>query len=167
MSTYLFLLWSIIFSITGLATLFSIWSRRETWVRTACVGLFLFGFVAVPVVYTETLGQHKPVKLEQWLPDGDYVVLSWKAVQGRAIYIYLDSGRLEPWPLILPWDNRVAQKMQELSQLAPKENMGRFMFSYERSLDTHAPQFHPLPQPPALPPKPRDAPVPHVEEGDA
>jgi hypothetical protein len=29
------------------------------------------------------------------------------------------------------------------------------MMRYEPSLDVHAPQFHPLPQPPALPPKPR------------
>jgi hypothetical protein len=41
---------------------------------------------------------------------------------------------------------------------------GQFMMRYEPSLDTNAPQFHPLPQPPVLPPKPRQEQAPHLEQ---
>jgi hypothetical protein len=67
--------------------------------------------------------------------------------------------------LVLPWDNEAANRIQKLQDEAGSEAKGQFVMRYEPSLDIHAPQFHPLPQPPALPPKIAPAPAPHYQQG--
>ncbi|MFW6028312.1 MAG: hypothetical protein ACOC9Q_02175 [bacterium] len=97
------------------------------------------------------------------LSAGDHRVLAVKMVQDKAIYIYLDAGRREPWLLLLPWSNEAANRIQKLQDKAPPDSHGEFMLRYEPSLDVHKPQFHPLPQPPMLPPKPAPSSAPHLE----
>jgi hypothetical protein len=121
----------------------------------------------VPSVYIETLGLHRPWQIAWDLPAGDSRVIGAKLVQNKAIYLYLDTGRLAPWPIKLPWDNKVADEIQKQMDSASRESKGQFIMRYEPSLNTYAPQFHPLPQPQVLPPKPPREPAPHIEERDA
>ena len=134
----------------------AVWSRRDTWGRPAAVAMFLIGIPAVAGAGIESLGWHKPLKLAWDLGSGDHRVLAAKMVQDRGIYLYVDDPeRIEPRPILLPWDNEAADRIQKLMNEATSESQGQFMMRYEPSLDVRAPQFHPLPQPPALPPKPR------------
>ncbi|NGO54170.1 hypothetical protein [Allomesorhizobium camelthorni] len=144
----------------------AIWSRRDTWGRAATVLLFIFALPAIATVAVESLGWHKPLKLVWDLAPGEHRVLATKLVQDEAIYLYLDDpARSEPRPIVLPWSNETASRIQKLQDDAGREARGQFMMRYEPSLDTHAPQFHPLPQPPALPPKPIPPPVQRFEQG--
>lgn len=87
-------------------------------------------------------------------------MLAAKLVQDEAIYLYIDDPvRSEPRPIVLPWSNDTANRIQRLQEEAGRDAQGQFIMRYEPSLDTHAPQFHPLPQSPALPPKPNPPPV--------
>jgi hypothetical protein len=133
-----------------------VWSRRDTWARPAAVLLFLIGIPVVGAAAIESLGWHKPLRLVWDLEPGDHRVLAAKMVQDQGIYLYLDDPvRIEPRPVLLPWDNEAANRIQKLIDEAVPDAQGQFMMRYEPSLDVHARQFHPLPQPPALPPKPR------------
>lgn len=156
----------------GVLALFSaaawlaIWSRRDTWARPAAMLLFLAGIPTIGAAAVESLGWHKPLPLAWDLAPGDHRVLAAKLVQDQAIYLYLDdAARVEPRPLVLPWSNDAANRIQALQDQAGPDSNGQFVMRYEPSLDTHAPQFHPLPQPPALPPKPVPPPAPRFELG--
>jgi hypothetical protein len=144
----------------------AVWSRRDTWARPAAVFLFLIGIPAVAAAGIESLGWHKPLGLVWDLGSGEHRVLAAKMVQDRGIYLYLDDPvRVEPRPILLPWDNDAANRIQKLMDEARPDERGQFMMRYEPSLDIHGPQFHPLPQPPALPPKPRPERGLHLEQG--
>jgi len=143
----------------------AVWSRRDCWGRPAAVALFLLAAPAIAAAGVQVLGHHRPVSLAWELRPGDHRVLAAKMVQDEAIYLYLDGGRSEPWPLMLPWDNEAADRIQQLQNEARPESHGQFMLRYEPSLDVHAPQFHPLPQPPLLPTKPVPDAAPHLEQG--
>ena len=143
----------------------AIWSRRDSWGRTAAVVLFLLGLPVIAAAGLHLLGHHRPMALAWEIPAGDHRVLAVKMVQDEAIYIYLDAGRSEPWPVLLAWSNEAANRIQKLQEEAPPDSHGQFMLRYEPSLDVHGPQFHPLPQPPALPPKPVPDRAPHLEHG--
>jgi hypothetical protein len=132
----------------------AIWSRRDTWGRHAAVLVFIIGLPAIAAAGVESLGWHRPLKLSWDLEPGDHRVLAVKMVQDRAIYIYLDDGqREEPRPIVMPWSNQAANRIQGLIEEGGPEANGQFMMRYEPSLDVAEQQFHPLPQPPALPPK--------------
>lgn len=47
------------------------------------------------------------------------------------------------------------EDVQKVMDKATADLNSRFMMRYEPTLDLQAPQFHPLPQPPTLLPKPR------------
>lgn len=157
--TWLFagLLW-----LTVVATITIVWARRDTWVRHVAPVAMCLTAIYIMYVMMQTLGWHKPYHFAD-LTEGDHRVLAAKMVQDDAIYLYLDSIVREPLPLKLPWNNEVANRIQELIDKAHPDSQGQFMMRYEPSLDTHAPQFHPLPQPPALPPKPPQEVVPHYD----
>lgn len=148
------------------STWLAVWSRRDTWGRPAAMGLFLLGVPAITVAGVESLGWHKPMSLAWDLEAGDHRVLAVKMVQDEAIYLYLDDGtRIEPRPLMLPWDNGTANRIQALMDESGPEANGEFMLRYEPSLDISEQQFHPLPQPPVLPPKVAPEPAPHFNPG--
>ena len=167
MTIYLASLWGTILMLTGTATLFTVWSRRDSYIRSIGVLLFLLSFLVVPSVYIETLGLHRPWQIAWDLPAGESRVLAAKLIQNKAIYLYLDTGRLTPWPLKLPWDNKLANEIQEQMDSASPNARGQFMMLFDPSLDMNAPQFHPLPQPQTPSPKPPREPAPHIEERDA
>jgi hypothetical protein len=142
----------------------AIWSRRDTWARPAAVVLFLAGMPTIAVAAIESLGWHRPIDLVWDLDSGDYRVLAAKMVQDKAIYIYIDDdARVEPRPIILPWNNDIANAIQRALDGAPDGAEGQFVMRYEPSLDMSEQQFHPLPQEPALPPKDAPEPATHYQ----
>lgn len=161
---------TIIWLAIGIVVLFAaaawlaIWSRRDTWARHAAIGLFGLGLPLIVAAGIQSLGNHRPMGLAWELRAGNHRVLAAKMIQDEAIYLYMDAGRDEPWPLMLPWDNESANRIQKLQEEAQGDANGQFMLQYEPSLDIHAPQFHPLPQPQLLPPKPQQVPAPHIEQ---
>ena len=144
-----------VFVLFALAAWLAIWSRRDSWGRPAAIVLFVLGLPVIAAAGLHLLGHHRPMALAWEIPAGDHRVLAVKMVQDEAIYLYLDAGRSEPWPVLLAWSNEAANRIQKLQDEAPPGSHGQFMLRHEPSLDVHGPQFHPLPQPPALPPKPR------------
>lgn len=133
----------------------AVWSRRDTWGRTAAMFLFLAAMPTIGLAAVESLGWHRPIQLVWDLDQGDYRVLAAKMVQDEAIYIYVDDeSRVEPRPLLLPWDNATANAIQRALDGAPDGAEGEFMMSYEPAIGMNEQQFRPVPQAPALPPKP-------------
>jgi hypothetical protein len=163
MSYIVWLAVGVILLFAGAAWL-AIWSRRDTWGRPAAVVLFLAGMPTIALAAIETMGYHRPIELVWDMPEGDYRVLAAKMVQDKAIYIYIDDeSRVEPRPIILPWDNDTANAIQRALDGAPDGSEGQFLMSYEPSLDMNEQQFHPLPQEPAPPPKSTPEPALHYE----
>jgi hypothetical protein len=155
-----------VFALFAASAWLAIWSRRDTWGRPAAVILFLLGMPAIVAAGIEALGHHRPLWTAWDVERGDLRVLAVKLVQDTAIYLYLDDpGRLEPRALVLPWDNETANRIQKLQDEARPEAKGQFVMRHEPSLDIHGPQFHPLPQPPALPPKNPPEPALHFDQG--
>lgn len=144
----------------------AVWSRSDTWGRSAAVVLFLAAMPTIGLAAVESLGWHRPISLAWDLDGGDYRVLAAKMVQDEAIYIYIDDEtRMEPRPLLLPWDNDVANAIQRALDGAPDGAEGEFMMSYEPAIELNQQQFHPVPQAPALPPKPVPEPALNYEHG--
>jgi hypothetical protein len=132
----------------------AIWSRRDTWARPVAVVLFLAAMPTIALAAVESLGWHRPIALVWDLDQGEYRVLAAKMVQDKAIYIYIDDeARVEPRPLLLPWDNDTANAIQRALDGAPDGSEGEFMMSYEPSIDMTGQQFHAVPPEPAPPPK--------------
>lgn len=158
----------VVVSLFVASTWLAIWSRRDTRARHVAVLIMLLGLPAVVAAGIESLGWHKPYVLVWDLKAGDHRVLAVKMIQDRAIYLYLDDpSREEPRPIRMPWSNEAANQIQGLVDQAGPEANGQFMMRYEPSLDVNKPQFHPLPQPPALPPKPAPEPGLRFEGQDA
>jgi hypothetical protein len=144
----------------------AIWSRRDTWARPAAVVLFLAAMPTIAMAAVESLGWHRPIEFVWDLDQGDYRVLAAKMVQDKAIYIYIDDDkRVEPRPLLLPWDNDTANAIQRALDGAPDGSEGEFMMSYEPSIDMTEQQFHAVPPEPAPPPKDAPAPGLNYEHG--
>ena len=155
-----------ILALFAAAAWLAIWSRRDTWGRPGAVALFLVAIPTIGLAGVESLGWHRPIDLVWDLDEGDYRVLAAKLVQDQAIYIYVDDAtRMEPRPLLLPWDNDTANAIQRALDGAPEGAEGEFMMSYEPSIEMSGQQFHPLPPEPSLPPKEAPEPAFRYEQG--
>ena len=80
----------------------------------------------------------------------------------QKIFVLLDIGSGEPRHYRLPWDQKLADKLQDILD-DPDEGGVMLKIPYEPSLDTNAAQFWSLPQPKALPDKPPQKPAPHFD----
>lgn len=138
----------------------SIWSRRADRMRHAAIAAFVIGLPLLAGAAIEALGWNKPLWAMHEL-GGEYRVLGAKMIEGVGIYVYLDLGDGEPRGVALPWDTRTAENLQGLFD--DPANQGQAMLQYEWSWERRAPQFHPLPQPPVLPPKAEPPAAPHLE----
>ena len=135
----------------------AIWSRRDTRGRALAMALFVIGVPTVAAASVEMLGHHKPQWAAWNLPAGDHLVLSAKMVQDVGIWLYLDLGTPEPFPLALPWSNEQAQAVQEAKDGAPEGMEGQFLISVGDGEDDGQEGewvAHPIPQAPAPPAKP-------------
>lgn len=135
----------------------TIWSRRELRVRGLAVLLLLLWALALPLIAVETLGWHRP-SWAAWRLNGEEMVIGSKMVEGQAIYLYLETGELEPRAIKLPWSTSVAQALQDALRESQRRGRRGAIMEFNWSWDQNGPQFHPLPQP-ALP-------MPKVEQAE-
>ena len=146
----------------------AIWSRRGTWARPAAIVLFLIGLPMIALTGAHILGHHRPIAIAWELKKGEYLILAVKMIQDKHIYLYLEApDRLEPWPLVLPWDNATANEIQKAMDGSDGEGTdgeGKLVMNYDPSLDDNPLQFHPLPVAPVLPAKPAPQQAPHYEQ---
>ncbi len=134
----------------------TVWSRKETWMRGVAVCAFILSFPAIVGVGLLSLSHPGPYTMAQITAAGEYRVLGLKMMQDVAIYVYLDVSGGAPRSYALPWDNDQANKLQDLMD-RQREGKGGFMIKippFDRSLDIHPPEFHPMPQPKRIPDKP-------------
>jgi hypothetical protein len=94
----------------------AIWSRRRTPVRTLAVVLTA---LFVPIGYigiTDLLSQPKPMQHEWFKRHVDEATLLGVSLsEGRAIYLWLRlDDSLEPRYYVLPWQQQLAEKLQNL-----------------------------------------------------
>lgn len=129
-----------------------------------CAGVVL-AVVLTTVGAVESTGWHRPHwsdwRLEE---DGSYRVLAVKAVDGEAIYAYLDVGAREPRPLVFPWDEDAARELLRLMRRSRDTGRG-LVYSHSFTYDSET-AFSLTPPPPAGPMKTQDPPAEHFDRGD-
>ena len=133
----------------------AIWAPRGLALKLAalgCAALFL------PVAYaglTDLLSRPKPVALEWWLHQADEAtVVGSQMREGKELYLWLQlAGETEPRSYRLPWDQKMAEQLQQALEQAERNGTeARMRLPFEPSLDNREPKFYAAPQP-ALPPK--------------
>ncbi len=133
----------------------AIWAPRSLWIKAgslACAVLFM------PVAYaglSDLLSRPKPVALEWWLNEAaEATVLGSQMQEGQGLYLWLQlAGEPEPRAYRLPWDQQMAQQLQQaLDQAERNGTEARMRLPFEPTLDARTPKFYAAPQP-ALPPK--------------
>lgn len=153
----------IVILLTGIALVATFNSRHHvrllviiTWAAT--VAAIAFGGV-------DQLGRPKPIAFEHGVElAGNATVLGAAAKEGEAIWLTLQADSWpEPRLFTLPWDQRLAQQLQQAQAEAEANGTGvqaSMQGLFEPSLDDGEPVFHAPPQE-ALPPKqpPQDQPL--------
>jgi hypothetical protein len=138
------------------AALLVVWSRKTTWLRAAAIPLAVTSSVVAGFVMLATLGFAVPLINGITAPAGDYPILSSKLVNKVGIFATLDlpEGPRLYW---LPWDNRMAEQLQEMEGDPNNGGTSMVVPPFEFSWDQHKPSFQPMPQPKFLPDKPADS----------
>ena len=131
-------------ALAGLAAWAVIWSRRDVWWRHFAVPALVISMAALGVSLAQVLGHHRPVWLATDLGT-EYRVIASKLEEGVAIWLYLDQ-RGEPLPLMLPWSEGAAQRLQDAERESKRRGREGAILQFDPSLDDNEPQFHPLPQ---------------------
>lgn len=157
-------------SMAGSLTLTTIWSRRETWVRGAAVALFMSAIMSAYAPAFFALSHPAPLQAVEMVTPGKYSVLGMKMIRDQGIYLWIDKAEGADHPLytVLPWDDRLAEKLQELQRGAKRNgqpfgmDIPKYEFSWE---DREPPMFYPAPQ--AVVPLPKPALEPEIYERGA
>jgi len=146
----------------------SIWSPRRLRVKLSALFTTL---LFLPLAYgamVHLLSKPKPVHLEWWQANAaEAAVLGSSMREGQGIYLWLQMGDLvEPRSYVLPWDQELAQQLQDALREAEENGSGvQMRLPFEPSLDNREPRFYALPQP-AFPPKDRESgPAPQMFSG--
>jgi hypothetical protein len=133
----------------------AIWAPRSLAIKAgalACAVLFM------PVAYgglTDLLSRPKPVSMEWWLGEAEEAtVLGSQMREGKDLFLWLQlAGEPEPRAYRLPWDQKMAQQLQQALEQAERDGTeARMRLPFEPSLDGREPRFYAAPQP-AMPPK--------------
>jgi hypothetical protein len=132
-----------------------IWAPRRAWVR---LGALLVAALFIPLAYATAaalLSRPKPASLE-WARAAteEAAVLGSSIHEGQAIYVWLQMREAaEPRAYKLPWNQAIAQQLEEARREAERRGSGMAMrLPFEKSWDSQEPKFYALPQP-QLPPK--------------
>lgn len=137
-----------------LATI-ALWSPRRVLPKLGALALSLLLLPTAYAAYAGLLSKPKPVQLEWWLASAEEAtVLASSIREGEGIYLWLQlTGVGEPRSYVLPWDQQMAQELQDAMRDAERNDSGLAMrLPFEPSLDDREPKFYALPQP-AMPPK--------------
>ena len=142
----------------GLAALLAsiaIWAPRSLAIKAGALGCTV---LFMPVAYaglTDLLSRPKPVALEWWLGNAqEATVIGSQMREGSSLYLWLQlDGESEPRAYRLPWNQKMAQQLQQALEKAERDGTeARMRLPFEPSLDGREPKFYAAPQP-ALPPK--------------
>ena len=111
-----FVVFGSLLGVTALLASIAIWSPRRTPVRTLAVVLTA---LFVPIGYlgvTELLSQPKPMQHEWFKRHVDEATLLGVSLsEGQAIYLWLRlDDSLEPRFYVLPWQQQLAENLQNL-----------------------------------------------------
>ena len=101
------------------------------------------------------LSRPKPVSLEWWQGEAEEAtILGSQMREGQSLYLWLQlPGTAEPRAYQLPWNQQMAQQLQQaLEQATRNGTEARMRLPFEPTLDAREPKFYAMPQP-ALPPK--------------
>jgi hypothetical protein len=146
--------------LVGLAAILaqiSIWAPRKVWVKvTALVTTALF-LPAAYISLADLLSRPKPMDIEWNNVDlAEATVLGASMREDEAIYLWLGiEGLVEPRAYVMPWNQEMAQQLQDAQRAAETEGNGvRMSQPFERSWDKRERRFYAAPQPP-LPDKRR------------
>ncbi len=157
----LFIIFIALLGVTALLATIAIWSQRRTPVRTLAVvltGLFVpIGYLTV----TELLSQPKPMQHEWFKRHVDEATLLGVSVrENQAIYLWLRlDDSLEPRYYVLPWQQQLAEKLQNLVDEAIRDGASVTIsnpFSRKSFDDLGSMNVRIIrpPQPPLQPPSP-------------
>ena len=157
----LFLLFVALLSVAALLATIAIWSHRRVSIRTVAVVLTA---LFLPIAYlgvTELLSQPKPMQHEWFKRHVDEATLLGVSVrEGESIYLWLRlDDSLEPRYYVLPWQQQLAEKLQNLVDEAIKEGASVVISdpfsrkSHQDLGDMNVKMIRP-PQPPMKPPSP-------------
>ena len=158
----LFLIFVALLGVTALLATIAIWSQRRLSIRTSAVVLTA---LFVPIGYlgvTELLSQPKPMQHEWFKRHVDEATLLGVSVrEGEAIYLWLRlDDSLEPRYYVLPWQQQLAEKLQNLVDEAIQDGAAVIIsdpFSRE-SYDNLGEQNMRIVRPPSPPLKPPSPP---------
>lgn len=157
----LFVTFTGLLGVMALLASIAIWSQRRTPVRTLAViltALFIpIGYLSV----TTLLSQPKPIHHEWFKRHVDEATLLGVSVrEGEAIYLWLRlDDSLEPRYYVLPWQQQLAEKLQNLIDEAIREGASVTIsnpFSRKSFEDLGSMNMRIIrpPQPPMKPPSP-------------
>ena len=134
----------------------SIWSRRDTWGRTAIIVLFAVSIPILSVTFGAALGNPRPISWEQLRQKEDVSrrLLGYKIIYEVGIYLLLDMAG-KPVYLELGWNTEVAEELEAAAREAGEDGGVWMKMPYETSLNKNPPQFYADPQPKFLPDKPQ------------
>jgi hypothetical protein len=153
--------WFAITLLISAMALIVVWTRRQTFYRALAVVVALLSAPTAALVLASALGWAVPIVPVLTAPGGDFLVLGAKIVQGEGIFVLLDTGG-EPRHYRLPWDQKLADRLQDLLDDPDKGGI-MLQIPFEPSFDPNAARFWPLPQPKALPDKPPRPSAPHFD----
>ena len=157
-------------ALAGSLAVATIWSRKETWVRGAAVALFVVAILAASGPAFFALSHPAPLQAVELVTPGKYSVLGLKMIRYQGIYLWIDkqAGADHPLYVVLLWDDRVAEKLQDLQRGARRRGqpfsmeVPKYEFSWEKR---ESPMFYPAPQP--VVPLPKEPLEPEIYERDA
>ena len=156
-------------SVAASLTMATLWSRRETWVRGAAVALFMAAVMSAAAPAFFALSHPAPLMAVEMVTPGKYAVLSMKMIRHQGIYLWIDKAEADyPLYTVLPWDDRLAEKLQELQRDAKRSGqpfgmkVPKYEFSWEKR---QPPMFYPAPQ--AVLPIPKEPLEPEIYERGA
>jgi len=157
----LFVIFAASLAVVALLASIAIWSRRRTPVRALAV---LLTALFIPIGYlaaTALLSQPKPMHHEWFKRHVDEATLLGVSVrEGEAIYLWLRlDDSLEPRYYMLPWQQQLAEKLQNLIDEAIREGASVTIsdpFSRKSFEDLGSLNMRIIrpPQPPMKPPSP-------------
>jgi hypothetical protein len=157
----LFVIFAALLAVVALLASIAIWSRRRTPVRALAVFLTA---LFIPIGYlaaTALLSQPKPMQHEWFKRHVDEATLLGVSVrEGEAIYLWLRlDDSLEPRYYVLPWQQQLAEKLQNLIDEAIREGASVTIsdpFSRKSFEDLGSLNMRIIrpPQPPMKPPSP-------------
>lgn len=157
----LFILFTVVLLVVALLAAIAIWSQRRTPIRTLAV---ILTALLVPLGYlglTELLSQPKPMQHEWFKRNVDEAtVLGVSVREDEAIYLWLRlDDSLEPRYYVLPWQQQLAEKLQNLVDEAIRDGAAVTIsdpFS-RNAFDNLGSNLH-IVRPPTLPMKPPSPP---------